>query len=171
MKRLYLMRHAKSDWNCDWLDDVERPLNERGKRDAPAMGALLKQLGYVPDVMISSPASRAYTTARIVAEEIGYDPGAIRLSEEMYDATTRDIIAVVKAIGSGIRSAMLFGHNPGLTSTANLLSGAGIGNVPTAGVVAIDLPIESWHDAGDTPGTLLTFEYPKKNGLVIPDND
>jgi phosphohistidine phosphatase len=171
MKRLYLVRHAKSTWECDWLDDVERPLNDRGKRDAPAMGALLKRLGYIPDIIISSPAARAYATARIVAEQIGYDSDAIVIREQLFDATTRDILQVIESIDEQHRSAMLFGHNPGLTSTANRLSGAGIDNVPTSGVVAIDLPATAWHDSGATTGSLRSFEYPKKDGRSLPEND
>ena len=87
MRRLYLIRHTKSHWECDCLDDIERPLGERGKRDAPKMGRVLAELmPSPPDLVVSSPAVRAYTTARIIAEAIDYEPSEIRIDERLYEA-------------------------------------------------------------------------------------
>ena len=110
-RELCLMRHAKSYWECGWLDDIERPLNERGKRDAPTMGRRLKEDGFSPDLVLSSPASRAYTTARIVTEALGLDPGGILVVEEIYEATTGRLLDIVASVDSRWSRLLLFGHN------------------------------------------------------------
>lgn len=163
MRQLYLVRHAKSHWECDWLDDLERPLGERGKRDAPKMGKILSELmSTPPNLILSSPAVRAYSTARLIAEEIGYDPAEIRLEERLYEAMTRDMLAVIAEVDAGIESLMVLGHNPTMTSAANRLTNAGIDNVPTAGVVVIDFESADWGSAVGSVGRLVAFEYPKK---------
>lgn len=164
MKRLFLVRHAKSHWECDWLDDLERPLSQRGKRDAPKMGGVLARefIDRAPALIISSPATRAYTTARLVAGEIGYDPGAIRLDEELYEAMSRDMLAVIGRVEAAVDSLMVFGHNPTMTSVANHLTNAGIDNVPTTGIVIVDFDAPTWSEAVAGVGRLVAFEYPKK---------
>ena len=163
MRRLYLVRHAKSHWECDWLDDIERPLAERGKRDAPKMGKVLSEILSTPlNLLISSPAIRAYSTARLIAEEIGYDPADIRIEERLYEAMTRDMLSVIGEVDPAIESLMLFGHNPTMTSVANRLTNAGIDNVPTTGVVVVDFESSDWGSAVESVGRLVAFEYPKK---------
>ena len=163
MRRLYLIRHAKSHWECDWLDDIERPLGERGKRDAPKMGRVLAELmPSPPDLVVSSPAVRAYTTARIIAEAIDYEPSEIRIDERLYEAMTRDMLNVIGEFDEAIDSAMVFGHNPPMTSVANRLTNAGIDNVPTTGVVVVDFEASDWGSAVESVGRLVAFEYPKK---------
>ncbi len=163
MKRLYLARHAKSSWEEEWLDDFERPLNERGKRDAPMMGEVLKDLGVKPDVLVTSPAARAVATARILARILEYPLEKIRYRERLYEAGNRDFVDAIATLDDEHESAMLIGHNPTLTSVANMLTGAGIENVPTAGVVGIGFDEDSWIPASEQGGRLLFFEYPKKH--------
>ena len=162
MKRLFLVRHAKSYWECDWLTDLERPLNERGKRDAPRMGSILSTNYERPQLLISSPASRAYTTARIIAVGMGYPPEDIRLVEGIYEAMSRDLLRIIGETDDDVSSLMAFGHNPTMTTVANRLTNAGIENVPTTGIVIVDFEVDSWRKAVETIGKLVAFEYPKK---------
>ena len=165
MKRqLCLMRHAKSSWEFDWLDDIERPLNQRGKRDAPRMAAHLATLDFRPEIILSSPATRAYTTARIVSRGLGCDPGQILLVEELYAAMTGEMIDICGRIDDDVVCAMVFGHNPTITSTANRLGSIAIPNVPTAGLVLVEFEGPNWRSALETGGTLVRFDVPK--GLV-----
>ncbi len=166
MKRLYLARHAKSFWECVWLSDFERPLSERGKRDAPKMGQVFRQKGWIPQLIVSSPATRAYTTARIFSEQVGCQPSEIRLIEEIYDALTRDLLKVIGSIEESVQSLMLFGHNPAMTSVANKLTNAGIENLPTCGIVVVDFEVDSWEKVIDSIGKLVAFEYPKKYSVT-----
>ena len=163
MKQLYLVRHAKSSWEQDWLDDFERPLNQRGKRDAPKMGRILREQGVVPDIILTSPAARASATARIIARELDYPLDLIHYHEKLYEAMTRDFITTVAALDNQYNSAMLFGHNPSLTMVANMYSGESIVNVPTTGVVGIEFGDDSWVSASENRGRFLFFEYPKKH--------
>ena len=163
MRRLYLVRHAKSHWECDWLDDIERPLGERGKRDAPKMGKVLSEIMSEPaGLIMSSPAVRAYSTARLIAGEIGYDPADIRIEERLYEAMTRDMLSVIGEVDPEVQSLVLLGHNPTMTSAANRLTNAGIDNIPTAGIVVVDFESSDWGSAVESVGRLVAFEYPKK---------
>ena len=163
MKQLYLARHAKSSWDEEWLDDVERPLNSRGKRDAPMMGKLLKEMGVKPELIITSPAARAASTARIIARALGYPLEKLKYRERLYEAVSRDIIDTVASIGDEYKSVMIFGHNPTLTTVATMFSGTSIDNVPTCGVVGVEFDTDSWIPASEQQGKLLFFEYPKRH--------
>jgi len=161
MKTLYLVRHAKSSWKHPELSDFERPLNKRGKNDAPFMGKLLSDKGINPGLVISSPAKRASTTAKIIASEINYPKDEITFEENIYDATGRGLMEIISGINEKINSVMLFGHNPGLTVLQNNLSGHFIDNIPTSGVVALEFN-SKWREIKLNSGKFLFFEYPKK---------
>lgn len=162
-KILYLLRHAKSSWKDSSLYDFDRPLNKRGKRDAPFMGGVLKDKGVLPDLIISSPAKRAITTARKVAKEIGYPKDHIIGNENIYEASVSDLLDLINALDDSLNSAMLVGHNPTFTALANYLTDtASFDNVPTCGVVAIAFPGNDWKGVDEGTGKLLFFEYPKK---------
>lgn len=162
-KTLYLVRHGKSSWKNESLTDSERPLNKRGKRDAPFMGKLLRQSSDLPDVIISSPAKRALSTAKLFASELGYTKENIVVIEELYMGDESDFIKIIQNIKDSANSIMLFGHNPGITYFASFISDSNIENIPTAGIVRIDFNIKSWEEIGRTKGSLILFEYPKKN--------
>jgi phosphohistidine phosphatase len=162
MKRLYLSRHAKSSWDDAALTDFERPLNKRGHRDAPFIGKLLREQGHVPDIIISSPANRALTTARIFAEEMDYPFDDIIINEELYETGVSDYLQVIATIDDRHPSAMLVGHNPTLTSLAGFLSDARVDNIPTCGVVVIQFENDSWADIIKRNGACEGIEYPKK---------
>jgi len=135
MKILYLVRHAKSSWNHPELSDIERPLNKRGKRDAPFIGNLLKEKSVKPDILISSPAVRARKTASVIAEIIGYPKSKIFIDENIYEASSTELINIIHGFDDKYDSVMMFGHNPGLTMVNNYLTDSFIDNIPTCAVV------------------------------------
>lgn len=163
MKTLYLVRHAKSSWKYPDLDDFERPLNKRGRRNAPFMGKILKKLKVAPDLIISSTANRAVMTARIIADNIDYSLEKIRYMESVCDAGVDVLIHVIKHIEDSVNHAMLIGHNPALTNLANYFGGKPISNIPTCGVLRVDLDISSWGKNFEHCGKLKFFEFPKKH--------
>ena len=112
MKRLTLLRHAKSSWKYPNLDDLDRPLNRRGRRDAPMMGKRLAKDKTLPDLMISSPAKRAWKTAKIIAREVGCEKAKIEKNIALYEAGVSELIQVIQKIDGKYDDVMIFGHNP-----------------------------------------------------------
>lgn len=164
MKRLFLLRHAKSSWEAPALADERRPLNRRGERDAPEMGRRLAARGVAPDLFVTSPAVRARETARLVARELGYPAGGIAREPRIYEATPGELLAVVQGTDDAAGSLLLVGHNPGITGLARLLVRGFREELPTAGLVAVDLPVRSWTEAGPGEGRLAFFDTPKRPG-------
>ncbi len=162
MKKLYLVRHAKSSWKDVSLSDFDRPLNKRGKRDAPFMGKMMAELDQIPDLIISSPANRAISTAKEFASKLNYPMHKIFENEKIYFGDTTDIINLIKEIDDNFTKVFLFGHNPDLTSLHNFLSDKYLDNIPTAAVAAIEFNINSWKEVKTNSGQHLFFEYPKK---------
>lgn len=146
MKTLILVRHAKSSWKDPSLADRDRPLNKRGKRDAPEMGRRLAARGGAPDLIVSSPANRALATARIIAAAVGYTAEKIREDERLYLASPAGILEAIRDLEDGYERVFLFGHNPGLTELVNELSEPAVDNVPTCGVVELRLAADRWAD-------------------------
>lgn len=161
MKRITLLRHAKSSWKNPHLSDVDRPLNGRGKSDAPEMGRRLKRTGFRPDAVITSPAKRARRTAQLVAREIGFPPDGVVVEAGIYEAGQEMLLEIVRGLGKDIGHALLVGHNPGFTDLANYLTGEEIENIPTAGVATIEFGTDSWKNIGRSGGDLVHFDYPK----------
>jgi phosphohistidine phosphatase len=162
MKTLYLVRHAKSSWKGKGLSDKDRPLNKRGKHDAPFMGKLMKEMRVNSDLMISSPAVRALTTAEIFAKEIDYPKSKIEVNDKIYFASPGEFINELIRINNKYNSVMLFGHNPGITDFLNIICKENIDNMPTCSVACIQFEINSWSDIKNKKGKLTFFEYPKK---------
>jgi len=163
MKNLILIRHAKSSWDDPSLSDRERPLNSRGKRDAPAMGRLLREKDLLPDHILSSPAKRALKTAKMIAEEIDYPKKNIEVSEDIYEQDITALIELIGKLDDGFERVYLIGHNPELTDFVNRLTNAGIDNVPTCGVVSVEFSWPSWMDCALKGGRLALFERPVKH--------
>ena len=161
MKTLTLVRHAKSSWKDHSLTDRDRPLNKRGKRDAPEMGRRIAAAGIRPSLIVSSPAVRAWTTARIIAEEIGYPREFLQRDDALYLASLNGILDVIVAQDAGFNNLMLVGHNPGFTEFANYLVPGLTGNIPTAGVVSVDLDTDSWSFYDKPDAKLLLYDFPK----------
>ncbi|MBN1556802.1 MAG: histidine phosphatase family protein [Lentisphaerae bacterium] len=163
MKTLILVRHAKSSWKEPAQPDRERPLNARGRRDAPEMGRRLAQRGLNPDRLISSPAVRAWVTAQTVAGALGYNPAAIHAEEALYGAGLDTWLDMLRRLNDAWSTVMLFGHNPGLTEAARRLSGRPIENVPTCGVVMLRYETAHWRDAaGGLQPTEVILDTPKR---------
>ena len=163
MKTLFLARHAKSSWKYPDLDDFERPLNKRGRKNAPFMGKILKKLKVAPDLIISSPANRAAMTARIIAAKINYPIENIQYSEAVYEFSEGALFDVVKRIDDDVIKAMVVGHNPAINGLANYIGDQPIGNIPTCGVFCVELDISSWTKTSEHCGQLKFFEFPKKH--------
>jgi phosphohistidine phosphatase len=161
MKTLTLVRHAKSSWKDTSLADRDRPLNKRGNRDAPEMGRRIAAAGIRPSLIVSSPAVRAWTTAKIIANEIGYPAEFLQRDSALYLASVDGILDVIAAQDVGFNNLMLVGHNPGFTDFANFLVPGLTNNIPTAGVVSVELDSDDWslYERPDT--TLLLYDFPK----------
>ena len=166
MKTLYIVRHAKSSWADPMASDFERGLNDRGKRDAPKMGKRLKEKEIHPDVIISSPAKRALSTAKKIAEIIKFEKERVNTDSRLYYADEDTILSVLQGINDSQDIAMIFGHNPGLTDFVNAISSEeiNIDNIPTCGIVAFSLQVESWKDITWKSAKLQSFDYPKLRG-------
>jgi phosphohistidine phosphatase len=163
MKTLLILRHAKSSWGDPTLPDHDRPLNERGKRDAPRMGQLLKDQQLLPDLIVSSTAKRARKTAAKVAEACGYQR-EIELSSRLYHAYPDDYVQVLRELGDHHQCVLVVGHNPGLEEFVEALSGTPQA-MPTAALAQLSLEIECWDDLcvgqlGRLAGVWLPKELP-----------
>ncbi len=160
MKTLYLARHAKSSWKHPELSDIERPLNKRGKRDAPIIGNLLKEKGVNPDILISSPAVRARKTAVAIAGIIDYPKSKILIDVNIYESSSSELKNIIQGFDDKYNSVMMFGHNPGFTMLNNYLTESFIDNIPTCGVVGIRFN-SSWKKIEGASGNAFFFIYPK----------
>ena len=161
MKTLTLVRHAKSSWKHTGISDRERPLNARGKRDAPDMGARIQRHGIRPSLIVSSPAKRAWQTARIVAREIDYPLEFLQREESLYLASLDQLLDVVASQDNGFNHLMVVGHNPGLTDFANFLSSGLTNNLQTAAVVSVEMDRDDWMLYERPKTRLLIYDYPK----------
>ena len=161
--RLTLVRHAKSSRDDMSLDDFMRPLNDRGRRDAPEMGRRLWKGGVHPELIVSSPAVRAINTAGCIAEEINYPETEIRQAPEIYEAAADELLELVQGLPEEKQDVMLVGHNPGLTDLANLFLRPWIDNIPTCGVVRLAFDAQHWRDISSQRASLLLFDYPRKD--------
>jgi len=162
MKRLTLIRHAKSDWSSAAKSDFERPLNGRGKKAAPLMGKRLAECGSAPDRLISSPAKRARQTAVKIAKEIGYPKDRVEYCEAIYEADLQTLINLVRNLDDRHSDVILIGHNPGFSELGQWLSSEAPEWLPTCGLVTLELAIASWAETGADCADLLRYDYPKK---------
>lgn len=162
MKELYLLRHAKSSWDDPSLDDIERPLNKRGKKDAPLIGSILSKMKIKPELILSSPSKRTLSTAQIILEELNLSKKILSVDENIYLASADELSNLIKNIDDNLKRVMLVGHNPGLTDLSNFLSKQGIENIPTCGIVGLKAKINSWKEIEEHIFEQEFFEYPKK---------
>ena len=160
-KELLLIRHAKSDLDNIKLPDFDRPLNSRGKKNAPEMANRLRNRNLIPSQIISSPALRAITTAEYFADELGIKKSDIIKEADIYEAFTSTLLEVINNLDDRSSFTALFGHNPGITSVANNLCNGNIVNIPTCGMILIRFPFESWNAVSAGTGELIFFDYPK----------
>ena len=161
MKTLTLLRHAKSSWSNTGLADRDRPLNKRGEKDAPEMGRRIDVAGVRPSLIVSSPAVRAWSTAKIVADILNYPTEFLQREKQLYLASLDDLLDVVVQQDEGFNNLMIVAHNPGLTDFANFLSPGLTNNLPTAGVVSVTIDQDSWN-LYERPATELVYhDWPK----------
>jgi len=160
MKTLYLVRHAKSDWGDPLLDDHDRPLNERGLRDAPAMGHRLAERGVRPDRIVTSTAVRARSTARLLARTLGVGDDHVVEEPRLYGATGSGILAVASTLDDALDSAMLAGHNPGMSDAVGELTGEWV-ELPTCAVVECRVNVDHWAELVEGTGELVSVATPK----------
>ena len=161
-KILFLLRHAKSSWDDPSLQDIDRPLNKRGKRNAPEMGRRLAEYDVKPEIVVSSPARRVFRTAEKVSQELGFEKADIRIDERIYSQGSDAVLKVINELDDKYKSAMIVFHNPAITNLVNELAGTYIDNVPTCGVAVIGFDTGKWSEVKKGKGKLIKFDYPKK---------
>ena len=162
MKRLILIRHAKSDWGDPSLIDIERPLNRRGKRDAPEMGRRMAGRNFLPDAVLSSPAKRAKKTAKKIAGELGFPEARVIIKEALYEAGVPEWLVFIRQLDPQWSCVLLIGHNPALTALVNWLGPCRLDNLPTCGVADFTYDTDTWKDVGKLKPATVEIDYPKK---------
>ena len=165
-RKLFIIRHGKSSWDHQGLDDIDRPLAERGILNAEEMAKRLAQKGLIPELLISSPASRALNTALIMARFWMLKPSALQIHEPLYDAYISNIEKVVSGTPSKVQSVAIFGHNPSWTAYANEFLSSPLDNLPTAGVVVVTLESDKWNRIGRHQVKAIHVDYPKKKSSL-----
>lgn len=162
MRTLFLIRHAKSSWDNPGLRDFNRPLNERGLHDAPKMAQTLAKRGVRPDLIVSSPAKRALSTALFFAKTLGVEEEAVVQEQSIYEAAPADVLHIISRLPDEARTVLLFGHNPTLTDVANRFSEDFIDNIPTCGIVQIESDADSWKAFYESNPTVKACFFPKE---------
>ena len=160
MKKLILLRHAKSSWKDASLDDFDRPLNRRGKKDAPKMAHKLAMRKIKIDLIISSPAKRTNETAKIFANILGYESEII-FNDKLYEASYKEILNVINLIDDKYQNVLLVCHNPGITNLVNYISDYFIENISTSGIVGLSTN-SSWKNINENGCSFLFYDYPKR---------
>ncbi|WP_400193286.1 SixA phosphatase family protein [Hymenobacter sp. B81] len=162
MKTLYLMRHAKSSWSFNDLSDQERPLNDRGRSDAPHMGQALAARGIRPHLLVSSPAVRAMSTAALVARELQYPPDQIQVIDGIYHADVDQLVDIIRELPDEAETVLLVGHNNTISDTASALSPTALNEMGTAAVVCLHFHADRWADVHRTNAEFYFHDSPKK---------
>ncbi|MEO7531685.1 MAG: histidine phosphatase family protein [Sediminibacterium sp.] len=161
MKQILIIRHAKSSWALAGQDDFDRPLNERGMKDAPMMAQRLLNKKVTIDTLIASPAKRALTTANFFADIFEMEKGNLTTVQKLYHAHPNIFYDVIAAIDDSVATAAIFSHNPGITAFVNELTSTKIDNMPTCGVFAVKAATDHWKDFWPAKKTFWFFDYPK----------
>lgn len=161
MKNLILIRHAKSSWDNPWQNDHDRPLAERGLRDAPKMAKRLKKKGIYPDIILSSTALRAIETAKITAKELSFPEEKIEGVKSLFHASPNIILKCIHQQKDTVETLFVFGHNPGMNDLINEL-GVKLDNLPTSGQLGFKLDAESWSELNRKNVQFWFVDYPKK---------
>lgn len=162
MKQLLIVRHAKSDQNNASLNDFDRPLNDRGHKNAPEMAERLIKQDLIPQQIVSSPALRALSTAHYFADTLGITRDKIIKEENIYEASATTLLKIINGFDEQSDFTALFGHNPGLSEIAEQLTGnPELYNLPTTGMALIEFPVDQWSMVSRGTGKLLLYDYPK----------
>lgn len=161
MKTLLCIRHAKSSWANPGMNDYDRPLNERGEKDAPMMAERLLKRNVKLDLLVSSPAKRASTTCSSFAKTYNFKKGDILFKEDLYLAPPAVFFKIISAIDDEFKHVAVFAHNPGITDFVNLLTNYRIDNMPTCAVFAIKIDTTQWSRFEMAEKEFWFFDYPK----------
>lgn len=161
MKSIYLLRHAKSSWKDAELSDIDRPLNKRGKSDAAMMGKYFSKKHILPELIISSPAKRAFKTACLIASELDYEEKNIHIDMALYGANVVELLSIIQQLEASLDKVMLVGHNPAFTLALPFFTGERIDNLPTCGLVRIDFENKRWNLIREGKGKLKLFQFPR----------
>ena len=164
---LTLMRHAKSSWGDADLEDHERPLNERGERDAPEMGRRLKERGLRPTALVTSSATRTRHTARHVAKALGFPIEFIQVDRSLYHASADDMLGVIADQDATFHHLIVVGHNPGISVLANRLSDDLVGDMPTAGVLTVSADVGGWDEFAFAAHSVVGYDYPRNESGIF----
>lgn len=161
-KTVYLIRHAKSSWSDSSLKDFDRPLNERGKRDAKFMADEFGRKVSHVDLVLCSAAKRAKKTCKKLFQPPGPAAKDIIYSKDLYHASSDELLAIIQKQADSVHSLAIVGHNPGLTDLANEIGNVRIDNLPTTGIIAFTFDVEKWKNILPATGSLLFFDYRKR---------
>ncbi|WP_460218752.1 SixA phosphatase family protein [Psychroserpens sp. MEBiC05023] len=156
MKRIILVRHAKSSWKHN-VSDRERPLKKRGFNDAMLVSKAFKNKLLMPDIVFSSPANRALTTCKIFIKNLGFNTGNLKIIEDLYDFGGENVIRFLKDLNENYQNVMIFGHNHAFTSICNIFGDTFIDNLPTSGLVVLEFEINSWTELNKGVTQLMIF--------------
>ncbi|WP_151702543.1 SixA phosphatase family protein [Nitrincola alkalilacustris] len=161
MKRLTLVRHAKSSWKHPDLSDFERPLSTRGKRDLSGLAKRLSEQQPSPDLLLHSSALRTTATAERIIQTLDLADEQCLAVPEMYESCYETLLNLIQSQADHFRHIMLVGHNPGLMDLGNYLTGENISHFPTSGVQFIQISVLEWREVAQSCGILLHLDYPK----------
>jgi phosphohistidine phosphatase len=148
------------------MSDFQRPLSKKGKGDVDYMARRLKDFGILPNLVISSPAKRAKTTAKVIAETIGYDNSKIIFQESLYESSYQTYRYLLDSLDDSLNSIFIVAHNPTITEVGEILSGAILTNMPTCSIVCIEFDVQSFKEIKENSGKILFFDYPKKHNIA-----
>jgi phosphohistidine phosphatase len=157
MKHLLLVRHAKSNWNDQNLEDKLRPLSKRGKKEALLVGKSLKEMGLIPQLILSSPAKRALKTTKRIAKELSYSKNSIINDELIYSDDIHHLLQVIYSIRKEIDQVLIVGHNPSLLELGNYFTGTKIEKLSTCGILMIEFKVKSWKQISKSNGELTLY--------------
>jgi phosphohistidine phosphatase len=155
LKKLLLIRHAKSSWKDNNLLDFYRPLSDKGKKEASILGKLLKRNGLFPELVISSPAKRAIKTTKKIIRELNYPEDKIQTDKMIYSGRLSNLLECIHFINKTIDITFMVGHNPTLLEFGNTLTGSNIKKLPTSSFILINFNVNSWKDITYASGEIL----------------
>jgi phosphohistidine phosphatase len=156
------VRHAKSSWDQPGTRDFDRTLDDRGLKDAPMMARKMKDLGLVPDLIVTSGAKRARKTAEFFKKEFDLSDTQFLVTDDLYEAAAEEVYKVIRSLPDSARFVYIFGHNPTFTWVANSIAGVHIDNVPTCGIVHAQVMVDSWKKFKPEHAGFIGFHYPKQ---------
>jgi phosphohistidine phosphatase len=162
LKKIILVRHAKSSWDSGVSSDIDRPLNRRGKRDAPFMAEKLKEIVSEIDGSVKSPSQRTTDTSKLFLKVFEIDPSCDLTEQNLYHGSMYDILDAIHSLPKEWECSILFGHNPGMTYIVDYFGGSEIYNMPTCGIVIVESTAEDWAYINSDNSKINSFENPKK---------